>query len=207
MQPAQKIIREVQLLSNNTCKIIAVSKKKSALDILEAKKMGFSHFGENYIQEMISKLDAFQGCTLHFIGHLQTNKCNDAVEHCDYIHSIDRIKLASAIEKSCIRFNKRIGGFIQINLTNEERKGGESLNKFDELYNHIQKNCPHIQLKGIMYMPPANEDPEPLFLKANSLKQKYNLEELSMGMSKDYLTAIKNGATYVRIGSAIFGQR
>lgn len=207
MQPTEKIINEVQLLSNNTCKIIAVSKKKSVLDILEAKKIGLIHFGENYIQEMISKLDAFQGCTLHFIGHLQTNKSDDAVKHCAYIHSIDRIKLASAIEKSCIKFNKRIGGFIQINLTDEESKGGIDLNGFDELYNHIQINCPHIQLKGIMYMPPANEEPELLFREANNLKQKYSLEELSMGMSKDYLTAIENGATYVRIGSAIFGQR
>lgn len=201
------ILQEIELISNNGCQVIAVSKKKSISDIQKAKKQGFSHFGENYIQEMIVKIEAFHDCTLHFIGHLQTNKADEAVKHCAYIHSIDRIKLAKAIEKACVKQNKRIGGFIQINLTDEKSKGGVIPDKLNELYKYILSNCPHIQLNGFMYMPPANTNPEPLFKQILSIKEQYNLPDLSMGMSKDYLTAIKNGATYVRIGSAIFGQR
>lgn len=207
MKNAQNIIKQVKSIGKEQCQVIAVSKKQSIQHIQKIKEQGVYHFGENYIQELIEKKVAFTGCTVHFIGHLQTNKAEAAVMHADMIHSIDRVKLANAIEKACAKHHKRIGGFVQVNLTQEDSKGGADPQDLAQLVQHIQTHCTHIELKGLMYMPPKGADVEPLFQEANNLNKQLGFKELSMGMSSDYETAIKNGATYVRIGTAIFGQR
>ncbi len=207
MNIAQNLNTTKKFLIKNGCKLIAVSKKHPESSIQEAKKAGVCHFGESYIQEVIQKSAVFKGVNLHFIGHLQSNKAKDAVQHCQFIHSIDRIKLATTIEKACVKLNKRIGGFVQINLTNEASKGGAHPDDLEELVTYIQQHCPHIDLLGLMYIPPKGVNPDPLYKEVARLNQQYQFKELSMGMSGDYETAIKNGATYVRIGTAIFGQR
>jgi pyridoxal phosphate enzyme (YggS family) len=207
MDHTNNIITSIDTLGKGHCQLIAVSKKQSFDKILEAKKAGITHFGESYTQELLEKQDTFKDCTVHFIGHLQTNKCEQTVACVNVIHSIDRIKLAKSIQKACIKHKKYIQGFVQINLTKEEGKGGVFIEELKSLLHYIKENCPNIKLLGLMYIPPKSVNPEPLFKEVQKLNIQHNFKELSMGMSADYEAAIKNGATYVRIGTAIFGQR
>lgn len=201
------IITSIKELGQGDCQLIAVSKKQPIHKIIKAKEEGIIHFGESYVQELVEKKDAFNSCIVHFIGHLQTNKSEQVVEYADIIHSIDRIKLAKSIEKACVKHNKEIKVFIQVNLTKEEGKGGVYMEDLKQLIHYIKENCLHIEVLGFMYMPPKDAKPEPLFKELYNLNILHGFKDLSMGMSADYECAIKNGATYVRIGTAIFGQR
>ena len=170
---------------------------------------GHLDYGENKVQEAIDKWSEIKikkpQIKLHLIGKLQTNKVKFAIRIFDYIHSVDSIKLAKKISDEQNKQNKKVKIFIQVNIGSEEQKSGIDVNKIEELLNF----CKELELDviGLMCIPPINKDSSKYFQKMNLLKNDFNLQQLSMGMSSDYLDAIKNNATYLRIGSSIFGKR
>jgi len=190
-------------------KIIAVSKTFALDNILPLVEYGHLDYGENKVQEAIEKWSDIKikkpQIKLHLIGKLQTNKVKFAIRIFDYIHSVDSIKLAKKISDEQKKQNKKVKIFIQVNIGSEEQKSGIDVNKIEELLNF----CKELELDviGLMCIPPINKDSSKYFQKMNLLKNDFNLQQLSMGMSSDYLDAIKNNATYLRIGSSIFGKR
>ena len=190
-------------------KIIAVSKTFPVSSILPLINHGHIHFGENKIQESISKWTDlkknFLDIRLHMIGKLQTNKVKFAVTLFDYIHSVDSEKLAKKIADEEIKQNKKIKIFIQVNIGNEDQKSGINKERLDDFYRFC-KNL-NLDIIGTMCIPPNNGNTEKFFFEMSKVNQKLNFKELSMGMSGDYLEAIKNNATYIRVGSKIFGSR
>jgi pyridoxal phosphate enzyme (YggS family) len=191
-------------------KIIAVSKTFPMLEILPLIKSGHVHFGENKVQEAIDKWSIVkktnENLKLHMIGKLQTNKVKHVIPLFDYIHSLDNIKLAEkiAIEQQKNKRNLKI--FIQVNIGNEPQKNGLEVNDLKDFY----KKCTDelkLNIIGLMCIPPQSQKVSEHFKKMNELNKILNLKELSMGMSEDYMEAIEYGATYIRIGSKIFGSR
>ena len=189
--------------------IIAVSKTFKLEKILPLIDHGHSDYGENKVQEAIEKWTLIKkkksNIKLHLIGRLQTNKVKFAIKIFDYIHSLDSVKLAKKIADEEKKQNKKIQLFIQVNIGNENQKSGVDLKNLNDLYNY----CKELDLNviGLMCIPPFEEDSEKYFKEMKFLNKKLNLPHLSMGMSSDYLKAIENSATYVRIGSNIFGSR
>ena len=189
--------------------IIAVSKTFKLEKILPLIDYGHNDYGENKVQEAIEKWTSIKekkpNIKLHLIGRLQTNKVKFAIKIFDYIHSLDSIKLAKKIADEEKKQNRKIQLFIQVNIGNEDQKSGVNLENLDDLY----KCCKELDLNviGLMCIPPFEEDSERYFKEMNILNKKLNLPNLSMGMSSDYLKAIENSATHVRIGSNIFGSR
>lgn len=189
--------------------LIAVSKKQPLSKIEEAKHLGITNFGENYIQEALGKIESgvFKGCILHFIGHLQTNKSKEAVKHFDYIHSVDRLKLIKSLNKEASLIEKKQNIFLHVKTHEDENKSGCSTDEVSTLVDYIKNECSHLNLCGLMCIPPLNIDPELSFKELSRLKKVYNLSFISMGMSSDYQKALKNGATHIRVGTALFGSR
>ena len=189
--------------------IIAVSKTFKIEHILPVLNHGHIHFGENKVQEAVEKWgpikDENKKIKLHLIGRLQTNKVKLALNLFDYIHSLDSEKLANKISKVQNEINVNTKLFIQVNIGNEIQKSGISEDEVLSFYNY----CKSLKLDviGLMCIPPLNEETSKYFLKMNEINKKLKLNELSMGMSSDYLEAIENNATFIRIGSSIFGQR
>ena len=194
---------------NKLPKIIAVSKTFKIDKILPLVEYGHLDYGENKVQEAIDKWrdikEKNKDIKLHLIGKLQTNKVKFALKIFDYIHSLDSEKLANKIAEEQIKQGKRLKLFIQVNIGNEEQKSGVNREKLADLY----KFCINLNLDiiGTMCIPPNNENTENYFLEMNRINTELNFKDLSMGMSGDYLDAVKNNATYVRIGSKIFGNR
>ena len=190
-------------------KIIAVSKTFGMDKILPLIEYGHLDFGENKVQEAIEKWSELKlsnnDIKLHLIGGLQTNKVKLAVQLFDYIHSVDSEKLAKKISDEQQKQKKKVRVFIQVNIGNEKQKFGVNKSSVTELYSYCKTL--NLEVVGLMCIPPLNEPSEIFFKEMNELNKKLNFEELSMGMSSDYLNAIQNCATYVRIGSNIFGQR
>ncbi len=190
-------------------KIIAVSKTFGMDKILPLIEYGHVDFGENKVQEAIEKWSELKlnnnNIKLHLIGGLQTNKVKFAVKLFDYIHSLDSEKLAKKISVEQQKQKKKVKIFIQVNIGNEPQKFGVDKLLVPELY-HYCKTL-DLEVVGLMCIPPLNEPSEVYFKEMRELNKKLNFKELSMGMSADYLNAIKNSATYVRIGSNIFGKR
>ena len=190
-------------------KIIAVSKTFELEKITPLIDYGHLDYGENKVQEAIDKWSEIKlkkpDIKLHLIGKLQTNKVKFALKIFDYIHSVDSEKLAKKIADEEIKQNKKVKIFIQINIGNEDQKSGIEKNKLTDLYMYCKKL--NLDIIGLMCIPPANEDPNKYFKETKLLNQKLNLFELSMGMSSDYLSALENSSTYLRIGSSIFGTR
>jgi len=190
-------------------KIIAVSKTFELAKILPLVEYGHIDFGENKVQEALDKWSETKlnrpEIKLHLIGRLQTNKVKFALKIFDYIHSVDSEKLAKKIADEQKKQNKSIKIFIQVNIGNEDQKSGIDKDKTINLYEYCKKL--NLDIMGLMCIPPANKDPDRYFKEMNILKQKFNLSELSMGMSSDYLKAVENFSTYLRIGSSIFGKR
>ena len=190
-------------------KIIAVSKTFNIDKIFPLIDYGHIHYGENKVQEAMDKWTAVkeknQNIKLHMIGKLQTNKVKFAVKLFDYIHSVDSEKLAKKISEEQNKVGRNIKIFIQVNLGNEIQKSGTHQDQIKDLVAY----CSHMKLNviGLMCIPPLNNDPLPFFEQMRELNKNFNFEELSMGMSSDYIIAASNLATYVRIGSSIFGQR
>ncbi len=194
----------------NYPKIIAVSKTFPIQNIFPLINHGQIHYGENKVQEAIEKwIDIkkdFDHIKLHMLGNLQSNKVKFVVPLFDYIHSLDNLKLAKKISDEQHKNNKSLKIFIQVNIGKEEQKNGineEDLKSFyDKCVNEL-----NLEIIGLMCLPPKNDNSKNYFLKMKELATQLNITELSMGMSSDYLQAAENGATYLRIGSKIFGQR
>ena len=206
----KKIIKYSEEIGvNNTPKIIAVSKTFNLDKILPVLKQGHLDFGENKVQEALEKWSDYKRenskIKLHLIGKLQTNKVKFAVKLFDYIHSVDSVKLAKKISNEQQKINRAIKIFLQVNIGDEKQKSGINKNQLNELISY----CKQIKLDviGLMCIPPANNDPDTYFEEMKILNQSLGFSDLSMGMSSDYLKAIKYSSTYVRIGSSIFGSR
>ncbi len=171
---------------------------------------GHLDYGENKVQEALNKWNKIKltnkNLNLHMIGKLQTNKVKTAVGLFDYIHSLDSIKLAEKISEEQKKINKNLRIFIQVNLGDETQKSGISINELENFY-QICSNKLNLNIIGLMCLPPISDDPSKYFQKMKQLNDNLSLNELSMGMSSDYLLAIKHGASFVRIGSKIFGMR
>ena len=193
----------------NPPKIIAVSKTFKLDKILPLINYGHLDYGENKVQEAIEKWSEIKltrkDLKLHLIGKLQTNKVKLAIKIFDYIHSVDSEKLAKKIADEEIKQNKKIKIFIQVNIGNEDQKSGIHKNQLFNFY----KFCKTLKLNviGLMCIPPFEEDSKKYFQEMSVIRQSLNLNELSMGMSSDYLEALSHSATYLRIGSSIFGKR
>lgn len=190
--------------------IVAVSKTFSLEHIMPLVKYGHNHFGENRVQEAISKWSEQKKknkeLKLHLIGRLQSNKAKDAVKLFDYIHSLDSQKLADVLGKHQINLKKNLKYFIQVNIGNEKQKSGIPVKDLDPFYNYCVRDV-NLKIEGLMIIPPNDNNPSKYFEQLDELNKSLALQELSMGMSSDYLDAVKNGATFVRIGSSIFGSR
>ena len=190
-------------------KIIAVSKTFGMEKITPLIEYGHLDFGENKVQEAMEKWSDIKlsksNLKLHLIGGLQTNKVKYAVKLFDYIHSVDSEKLAKKISEEQDKQNKKVKVFIQVNIGNEDQKFGVDKLLVPELCYYCKTLG--LEVVGLMCIPPLNEPSEIYFKEMSELNKKLNFKELSMGMSSDYLNAIKNSATYVRIGSNIFGKR
>ena len=191
-------------------KIIAVSKTFPIEDIYPLINHGHEHYGENKVQEAIEKWtvikDDFSNIKLHMIGKLQTNKVKYAVRLFDYIHSLDSIKLAEKISNEQSKIKKNIKIFIQINIGNEDQKVGIDIDQLESFYNKCTTDL-GLNIIGLMCLPPKTNSSLNYFLKMKELLAKVKLQELSMGMSGDYLKAAECDSTYLRIGSKIFGER
>ena len=190
-------------------KIIAVSKTFGIENILPLIEYGHLDYGENKVQEALDKWSEIKlknsDIKLHLIGRLQTNKVKFAIKIFDYIHSLDSKKLAKKIAEEEKKNNKKVKLFIQVNIGNEDQKSGVNINELSDLYNYCKEL--NLDVIGLMCIPPVNEGPENFFKETYLLNQKLKLIELSMGMSSDYLKAVENNSTYLRIGSSIFGNR
>ena len=201
--------KEADLNKPKASKIIAISKTFSLDKIMPLINHGHYHYGENKVQEALDKWNEIKAekpeLKLHLVGKLQTNKVKFAVKLFDFIHSVDSKKLAKKIHDEQKNQNRKVKVFIQVNIGNEEQKSGVLKNDLNDFYNYC--NDLNLDVIGLMCIPPFNFDPNPFFQELNHLNKNLNLQELSMGMSSDYLKAVENYSTYLRIGSAIFGER
>ena len=190
-------------------KIIAVSKTFTIDKINPLIEYGHLDFGENKVQEAIDKWSDIKlknkNLNLHLIGNLQTNKVKFAVKLFDFIHSVDSEKLAKKIFDEQKKQNKKVKIFIQVNIGDENQKSGVSKSSLPNLYSYCKDL--NLDVIGLMCIPPLDKSIDYFFEEMNTLNKNLRLDELSMGMSGDYLVAVKNSATYLRIGSSIFGQR
>ena len=190
-------------------KIIAVSKTFPIEAIKPLIEHGHLEYGENKVQEALNKWTEIKianpNIKLHLIGKLQTNKVKFALKIFDYVHSVDNKKLAKKIADEELKQNKKIKIFLQINIGNEEQKSGINKDYLQDLYSYCKDL--NLDVVGLMCIPPTEHKPEIFFKEMDLLAKKFNLLELSMGMSSDYIEAAKNSATYLRIGSNIFGKR
>jgi len=189
--------------------IIAVSKTFSIDKIQPLINHGHLHFGENKVQEAIEKWSDIKKNSpeiqLHMIGKLQSNKVKFAIKLFDFIHSVDNKKLMKKISDEQKKLNKKIQVFLQVNIGNETQKSGIEEDNIQDFIDYSEEL--NLNLLGLMCIPPADKDPIIFFEKMNTLNKKFGFKELSMGMSSDYLKAVENFSTYLRIGSSIFGQR
>ena len=194
---------------NNFPKIIAVSKTFKIENINPLIEYGHIDYGENKVQEAQEKWslikDQNKNIKLHLIGRLQTNKVKLAVKLFDYIHSLDSKKLADKISLHQKEQNLQTKLFIQVNIGDEKQKSGILKSEVVDFYNYCKSL--DLDILGLMCIPPFNKDSTEFFKEMRVLNEKIKMEDLSMGMSSDYLNAIENGSTFVRIGSSIFGQR
>jgi hypothetical protein len=228
LRVAERIEKAARKVSRNSneIKLVAVSKTVEAARIKEAIEAGISILGENYIQEAQKKIEEIgrpsciyslgegRSVSWHFIGHLQSNKAKYAVRLFDMIHSLDSLPLAGELNRRAEQANQMIKVMIEVNLSKEATKFGTD----EEMVMHLAKgiqNLNHLSLEGLMTMPPYFDSPEmsrPYYvalreLKERMVKEGIPMKELSMGMSNDFEIAIEEGATYVRVGTAIFGPR
>jgi len=198
------------LKADRPVNIIAVSKTFTLDHIQPLIDHGHLHFGENKVQEASAKWTEQKkknkDLKLHMIGKLQSNKAKDAVKLFDYIHSVDNQKLAEALAKHQANLNRNLKYFIQVNIGNEIQKSGIPVNELDAFYNYCINEI-KLNIIGLMVIPPIDQNANKYFKSLNELNKSFALENLSMGMSADYMEAIRHESTFVRIGSSIFGTR
>jgi len=190
--------------------LVAVSKTQSEERVRAALEAGHRVFGENRVQEAEVRWGTlrpdYPDMTLHFIGHLQSNKAAEVVAHCDVIESIDRPKLARALAREMDRQSRHQRCFIQVNTGEEPQKGGVIPSEAEALLTLCRDEL-RLDVMGLMCIPPADQEPAPHFAMLAQMARDFGLEALSMGMSGDFETAVRLGATHVRVGTAIFGER
>jgi PLP dependent protein len=192
--------------------LIAVTKKFPADVIREAYELGLRRFGENYVQEFETKHPAVADLTdaeFHLIGHLQSNKTRPAAELFHTIQTVDSEKLARRLDATAVQIGKTIEVMIEVKLSEEQSKAGAAPDALDALIETLNA-CANLKLTGLMTMPPWSDDPEqtrPYFRRLAELGREHTLPKLSMGMSHDLEAAIEEGATHIRIGTALFGPR
>ena len=195
--------------NKNNIKIIAVSKTFNINHINPLIEYGHEDFGENKVQEAIEKWSDIKSknksISLHLVGKLQSNKTKSALKIFDYIHSLDNEKLAKKISEEQKKIQKKPKIFIQVNIGNEDQKSGVDPHNLKSFFNFCLNK--ELNIIGTMCIPPMEEDPEKYFMRMSYLNKDLNLKELSMGMSSDNISALNNNATYIRIGSKIFGER
>ena len=199
-----------EIVNNKNVKLVAVTKTFPISHILPVINEGHTDFGENKVQEAMEKWTSikqdFPKINLHLLGKLQTNKVKYVLPLFDYIHSLDNIKLASKISEEQTKKNFKPKIFIQVNIGAEPQKGGIEVSNLDNFY----KKCVNeykLNIIGLMCIPPFNKDSKTFFIKMRELSENLDLKDISMGMSDDYMEAIKQGSTFIRIGSKIFGAR
>ena len=202
------IFNSVQLLSKKT-NLIVVTKNQTLDNINLLIKSNHLHFGENRVQEALLKwnkiISNYSQIKLHLIGKLQSNKAKDAFSIFHYIHTLDNEKLAKTLSILESVSSKKIKYFIQVNIAKEPQKNGILSDQLNQFVNYCINDL-KLDIIGLMCIPPADEDPDQYFKTLVQLARQNNLSELSMGMSNDYDCAIKNGATFIRIGSKIFSK-
>jgi hypothetical protein len=205
----EKVKERIQSLDvNNRVTLVAVSKTKPASDLQQAIDAGQRHFGENYLQEALDKIEILKNQELvwHFIGPIQSNKSKQIAQNFDWVHSVDRLKIAKRLNDQRPEGMEKLNVLLQVNIDNEGTKSGVLEGEVDEIITNFE-NFQNISLRGFMCIPDPS-DSEQSFKKMAEILQKYqNLDTLSMGMSSDLELAIENGATFVRIGTDIFGKR
>ena len=213
-ESVQKLIQIEKLVKSKNIDlkkitVIAISKTFKLEKILPLIDYGHLDYGENKVQEALDKWSDIKSkkpdIKLHLVGKLQSNKVKFAVKIFDFIHSVDTKKLAKKIADEESKLKKKIKIFIQVNIGNEDQKSGVNREELEGLFLYCKSL--NLDVIGLMCLPPANHDPDPFFSELNELNKKFNLTELSMGMSSDYVKAIEHSSTYLRIGSEIFGQR
>lgn len=201
---------KIKKLINNNVNIIAVSKSFQYEHIKPLVDYGHKHFGENKVQEALTKWSKIRekqsDLLLHMIGKLQSNKAKEAVNLFDYIHSLDNIKLASLLSKFENSLKKKRKYFIQVNIGREKQKSGILTEQLDSFYNFCTKEL-NLNVIGLMTIPPSDGNVTTYFKSLMELNHSLGLQEISMGMSGDFVEAIKYKATFIRIGTAIFGNR
>jgi hypothetical protein len=214
MEKIEKAARKIGR-NPNEIKLVAVSKTVEAARIMEAIEAGVSILGENYVQEAQKKIEEIgRPVSWHFIGHLQSNKAKYAIRLFDMIHSLDSVPLAEELNRRAEQADRVMEVMIEVNLSKEATKFGTDEEVVVNLAKRIQ-NLNHLSLEGLMTMPPYFDSPElsrPYYIALRELKEKMlkegvPMKDLSMGMSNDFEIAIEEGATYVRVGTAIFGPR
>ena len=199
-----------EISDKKNVKLVAVTKTFSINHILPVINEGHLDFGENKVQEAMEKWTSikqdFPKIKLHLIGKLQTNKVKFALPLFDYIHSLDSLKLAGKIseQQSIKNFKPKL--FIQVNIGNEPQKGGVDIDSVENFYKKCVEDL-KLNIVGLMCIPPFDKDSKPYFTKMRELSNKLNLRDISMGMSNDYMEAINQGSTFIRVGSKIFGAR
>jgi len=190
--------------------LIAVSKKQSIEKIAKLIKCNQLEFGENQLQEIIDKWslnsENRRKVKLHFVGAIQSNKIDSIMNECDVIHSIDREKTLKKIARKLHQGKKKVELFVQVNVGEESQKAGVLPRNIDEFIKMCSEDY-GLSISGLMCMPPFNRNPEEFFVQTRKIADRHNLSNLSMGMSNDYETAIKCGATHIRLGTALFGER
>jgi pyridoxal phosphate enzyme (YggS family) len=190
----------------DSVKLLAVSKGQPIEAAIAAFAAGQDAFGENYAQELHEKADALPEAEWHFIGALQTNKVKIVVGHSALVHTCDRLSLAKELSKRAAAKNLVQRVLLEVNVGRESQKGGVLPEELDELHASVRE-LEALRCDGLMCIPPAGQDPRPHFRALRELRDRLGLRELSMGMSADYQVAIEEGATIVRVGTAIFGER
>jgi pyridoxal phosphate enzyme (YggS family) len=208
------ISNKVDKITNNSSikkpEIVVITKKINYSDIIPLINLGHIHYGESKVQEAIDKwklnLVNNSNIKLHMIGRIQSNKVDQVCGFFDYIHSLDSIKLANAIYKFEEKNKKKVKIFVQVNIGDEAQKGGITISETKKFVDFCLKEL-KLNIIGLMCIPPANQNSQPFFNKLKHLANECGVKELSMGMSNDYEEALKAGSTYLRIGSAIFGNR
>lgn len=200
------IKKEAEILKNNI-NLVVVTKGQYLINIKPIINEGHLDYGENRVQEALLKWSEYikihSNINLHLIGKLQSNKAKDAIKIFNFIHSLDNENLANTLASLEVKNNKKINYFIQINISNEPQKNGIMADKASKFIKYCTNEL-KLNIIGLMCMPPAEGDPDQYFRSLAELASANNLKELSMGMSNDYKCAIKNGATFIRVGSKIF---
>ena len=206
----EKIKSIISKEKKKSVEIIAISKTFPLAHIMPLIDHGHKHFGENKVQEADIKWREIKlkdnTLKLHLVGKLQSNKAKKAVEIFDYIHSLDSQKLADVLAKSQISLNRSLKYFIQVNLGNEIQKSGIPVNEIDSFYDYCIREK-KLNILGLMILPPNDNNSDKYFKMISEINSSLSLKDLSMGMSSDYISAVRHNSTFLRIGSLIFGKR